>query len=369
MTRQLSLPDPFDLGLTLTMGQAFRWRELGDGWFSGVLGENLVHVRQTDDGVEYRVGGPEGERNAGDADDAMLRRYFRDDTDNVAAIYDDISGRDERIKRLVRQYRGMRVLRQEPWECLVSYICSRSNKIPNIKQCVSQIATLSRQTVSLDNNDEQRTFPTPERILEAGLEGLIELEFAGRFSQDFPQSIIAAARRLHDRNLELYQLRQRPYAHVMRTLMQGRPGNKENNGIGLKIADCVALMSLDKLEAFPVDTHIERLVNDWWFGWEKPPSYSRIAQWAKGYFGPHAGYAGQFVFCAREQGEINVAYSTPSRQIDDVTSQSQSVPTRNVSRHLNRNYSYPRCGSEIGRVCRYPSGYRYEKGHSERGPR
>lgn len=372
MTRQLKINHPFDLKLTLTMGQAFRWRRLGDGWFSGVLGENLIHIGQPDgvDGaIFYRVGGPNGERTATDSDDVMLLRYFRED-DDVAAIYDDISDRDEHIKRLVKQYRGMRVLRQEPWECLVSYICSRSNKIPNIKQCVSQIATLSREIVHIgDGDDKQRTFPTPERILEAGLEGLIELKFAGRFSRDFPQSIIAAARRVHDRDLELYQLRQRPYAHVMRTLMQGRPGNKENNGIGLKIADCVALMSLDKLEAFPVDTHIERLVNDWWFGWEKPPSYSRIAQWAKGYFGPHAGYAGQFVFCAREQGEINVAYSTPSRQIDDVASQSQSVPTRNVSRHLNRNYSCPKCGSEIGRVCRYPSGYRYEKGHSERGPR
>lgn len=370
MTRQLSLQQPFNLELTLTMGQAFRWRSLGDGWFSGVIGENLIHIGQPDgvDGtVTYRIGGTDGERPATDKDDAMLLRYFRED-DDVAAIYADISNRDEHIKRLVKEYRGMRVLRQEPWECLVSYICSKSNKIPNIKHCVSEIATLSRQTVNL-GDDEQRTFPTPEWILEAGLEGLIELEFAGRFRRDFPQSIIVAARRVHNRDLELYLLRQRPYADVMRTLMQGRPGKKENNGIGLKIADCVALMSLDKLEAFPVDTHIERLVNDWWFGWEKPPSYSRIAQWAKGYFGPHAGYAGQFVFCDREQGDANVAFSTPSRRIGDAASQSQAVPTQNISRHLNRNYPCPKCGSEIGRVCRYPSGYRYETGHSERGPR
>ena len=300
MTRQLQINQPFDLKLTLTMGQAFRWDSLGNRWFLGVLGENLIHIGQPDgvDGaVFYRIGGPNGERPATNDDDEMLLRYFRED-DDVAAIYADISRRDKRIEGLVENYRGMRVLRQEPWECLLSYICSKSNRIPNIKQCVSEIATLSSQTVNL-GDDEQRVFPTPERILEAGLEELIELEFAGRFSRDFPQSIIAAARRVHYRELELYQLRQRPYADVMRTLMQGRPGNKENNGIGLKIADCVALMSLDKLEAFPVDTHIERLVNDWWFGWEKPPSYSRIAQWARDCFGPYAGYAGQFIFCDR----------------------------------------------------------------------
>ena len=146
-------------------------------------------------------------------------------------IYDDISRRDEQLARLVAEYKGMRVLRQEPWECLVSYICSKSNKIPNIKRCVSEIATLSRQTVSL-RDDEQRTFPTPERILEVGMEGLIELEFAGRFSRDFPSSIIAAARRVYDRDLELYPLRQRPYNDVMRTLMQGRPGLDFTQNLG-----------------------------------------------------------------------------------------------------------------------------------------
>ena len=130
MTRQLKIEQPFNLELSLTMGQAFRWHKLpadfyGDGhkWFSGVLGENLLHIRQTDDGVEYRVGGPDGERAGTPADDEMLRRYFRED-DDVAAIYQDIC-RDPVVAGLVRKYPGMRVLRQEPWECLVSYIFHR----------------------------------------------------------------------------------------------------------------------------------------------------------------------------------------------------------------------------------------------------
>ena len=369
MTRQLEINQPFDLKLSLRMGQAFRWCSLGNPWFSGVLGENLIHIGQPDgvDGaVFYRIGGPNGERRATSNDDEMLLRYFRED-DNVAAIYYDISNRDERIKKLVRQYRGMRVLRQEPWECLVSYICSKSNKIPNIKQCVSEIVTLSRQTVSL-GDDEQRTFPTPERILEAGLEGLIELEFAGRFSRDFPSAIRAAAQRVCNGELDMDALKQQPYPNVLYALMQGRPyGRKTANGIGLKIASCVALMSLDNLEAFPVDTHIETAVADYYPSAPKTPQ--AIVTWAQNYFGQCAGYAGQFMFCDREQGEHNAAYSTPSRQIEDTSSQSQAVPTQSVSRHLNRNYPCPKCGCEIGRVCRFPSGYRYEKGHSERGPR
>ena len=109
MTRELAITQPFDLELSLTMGQAFRWRRVGDGWLSGVLGENLFHIRQRhiNGNVEYRVGGADGERDATDADDQLLRRYFRED-DDVTAIYDDIS-HDPVVAGLVRQYPGMRV--------------------------------------------------------------------------------------------------------------------------------------------------------------------------------------------------------------------------------------------------------------------
>ena len=165
MTRELTITQPFDLELSLTMGQAFRWRRLGDGWFSEVLGENLFHIRQRyiNGNVEYRVGGADGERDATDADDQLLRRYFRED-DDVTAIYDDIS-HDPVVAGLVHQHPGMRVLRQEPWECLVSYICSKSNKIPNITVNVEEIASMSRRTVNLDG-DEQHIFPSPKQLLD-----------------------------------------------------------------------------------------------------------------------------------------------------------------------------------------------------------
>jgi len=304
MTRQLKMQQPFNLALTLTMGQAFRWRKLppefyddGHTWFSGVLGENLVHVRQTDDGVEYRVCGRQGERPDADSNQ-ILRDYFRED-DDVAEIYRDIS-RDMHIAQLVKKYEGMRVLRQDPWECLVSYICSRSNSILNIRRCVSQISTLNRRTVEL-NGDTQHTFPSPQRLLAVGMDGLNGLDLAGRFSRDFPSAIYAAARRVYSGELDLEALKACSYLEVNSTLMQGtRYGEQENNGIGPKISDCVALMSLDKLEAFPVDTHIRRLVNQTWFGDGDARSDAGIARWAQGRFGVYAGYAGQFLFCDRE---------------------------------------------------------------------
>ena len=130
----LEIPRPFSLRLTFFMGQAFRWRRLDgsvdkledggrtpdDRWHSGVVGSHLIHIRQTDAGVDYRAvkfGGPSVE----DELKALLNRYFRLD-DDVPRIYSDLAGRDANMSRLVEEYGGMRLLRQDPWECLVSYI-------------------------------------------------------------------------------------------------------------------------------------------------------------------------------------------------------------------------------------------------------
>ena len=298
MARQLQITQPFDLELSLMMGQAFRWRLRpadyavdGSDWFSGVIGDHLIHIRQTAAGVEYRTGGPDGATDADLSD--LLSAYFRLD-DDIDAIYADI-GRDPHIATLIDQYPGMRVLRQEPWECLVSYICSKSNRIPSICQCVAEIAKLSGQTAKLDGA-ERHIFPTPQQVAAVGVTGFDNLALKGRFSSGFPSAICAVAQRICDEELNLGYLRGQPYSAVMRSLMQGSPYKSESNGIGLKIASCVALMALDKTEAFPVDTHIKKAVRDRYFGGQKLPSDSKVAQWAQSYFGRYAGYAGQYLF-------------------------------------------------------------------------
>ena len=90
IARQLQITQPFNLRLNLTMGPAFRWREAEPGWFSGVLGESLLQIRETAGGIECRVGSHTGERDTTDADVAGLRRYFREDMD-LPAVYADLS--------------------------------------------------------------------------------------------------------------------------------------------------------------------------------------------------------------------------------------------------------------------------------------
>ena len=303
MARQLLIDQPFDLALSLTMGQAFRWRSLGDGWFSGVLGENLVHIRQTENGVEYRVGGPDGEQHDVGFDwDVEICRYFRLDTDNIRGIYDDLC-RDHRVAMMIWRYPGLRILRQQPWECLVSYICSRANSVANISHNVEAIAKLTGRAASI-GGDQRCLLPSPRELLETEENVLSGLSLKGRH---YPgASLRAAAKRVVGGELDLDELEQ--YGHSYETIIDEL---RKVHGIGYKIANCVALFGLNRVEAFPCDRWVNRAMSEWYddFPVPKRPEYPTagehraVAEWTQERFGPFAGYAGQYLFHGRREQE------------------------------------------------------------------
>ena len=318
MSRRMLIRQPFDLGLSLEMGQAFRWRRVGDegvrhrdwgdpprpwrknggAWYSGVLGEYLVHLRQTDEGLEYRTGDRDGERDDVNLD-RRLHDYFRLD-DEIGEVYARL-GRHGEVAWTIEEYSGLRLLPQEPWECLVSYLCSGTNSIRGIKQCVERIAQLSRRKVYLDG-DERYVFPSPVQIAEAGRETLTELDL-GLPSKS--HSIFLMALNLSHDPLLLDRLADPEVSGreaVM--LLDSYPG------IGPKIAGCVALISLEKLDVFPVDRWLQRALTYCDLG-EMPERLAkrvrshrtlteaqqyRVAEWARAHFGRYAGYANQYLF-------------------------------------------------------------------------
>ena len=300
MTRRLVIEQPFDLALTLEMGQAFRWRRLGDEdeeWYSGVLGPHLVHIRQTGDGVEYRVGGSDGEREDIDLSQA-LHAHFRLD-DNIEAIYAELRC-DPVVARATGEYPGLRLLRQEPWECFASYVCSRTRSIRGTRSSVEAIANLSRDTVRLDG-DVRHVFPTADLLAGRESDALGEL----RLGLQKSPNILRIARWLaHDpQALDRMTEHSASTADVVRQLDGFR-------GVGPKIASCAALMSLERLDAFPVDRWVQRALAECDLS-EMPrglaekvmspraltePQQYRMAEWARERFGRYAGYAGQYLF-------------------------------------------------------------------------
>lgn len=325
MTRHLEITKPFNLELTLTMGQAFRWRPLGDGWFSGVLGENLVHIHQTEAGVEYRLGGQYGERDATDQDDESLRQYFRED-DDVAAIYANIA-RDPKMDTIMREFPGLRLLRQEPWECMVTYLCSANNNLTRIANIVESIADNFGALVELDG-EKRCTFPAAEQLVKNPQHSEVKLKEL-RLGLNRAPYMTTAAQKVCTGELDLCELRRQPYLEVRRRLMQ-------LGGIGCKVADCIALFALDQLEAFPVDIWVWRAITEaypeWGFSEKVQPTSAQKAavdNYARHEFGKYAGYANQYLFYWRRQyGEEPLPFGTrwrgkfriappADRQIDD----------------------------------------------------
>ena len=291
MIRHLDVDQPLDLEITLYMGQDFRWCKRDDGWHSGVLSGNLILMRRTERGVEYK--------SDSDCDlTRLLSSYFRLD-DDIEAIYADIS-RDDWMATLVEKYHGLRLLRQDPWECMVAYICSAPNSVKGITTCVEKIAEGIGQPIELCS-DERYTFPTPEEVFGAGLERLKGLNLG----LDRAEYIFAAANRVCCGDLDLEKLASQPYTETIREL---KDIDGPNNGIGNKVSNCIAPFALEKLEAFPVDRNIGRALTEWYDDCPMPKDLSRLTDkrydrhymaivcWAWKRFGQFAVYASQFLF-------------------------------------------------------------------------
>ena len=282
---RLDISQPFDLAGSLESGQAHRWKKLGDGWYSGVLGSHLVHIRQQDGGVEYQLADATGRID--DADfTGELGSYFRLD-DPIDDIYADIC-RDRRVATMVERYPGLRILRQEPWECTVAFICSATSNIPRIHQNMEAMADSLGEPLNLDG-EVRHTFPSAKRLSDAGEGFLRELGLGFRAPY-----VIAAANMVRAGALNLDELTRLPYGEAKGRLMECR-------GIGAKIADCIAVFALEKLEAFPVDVWVRRALAEWYFPMQKKPPDKAMVEWAQGYFGKYAGYSQQYLFHGRRQ--------------------------------------------------------------------
>ena len=272
----VSIEEPFDLDSTLQSGQAFRWRRDG-GSHRGVVFGNVVELRQTEDGLELFT----------DPDDeAALWPLLRDylgldfDLDRVYAAFEA----DYRLHNSTARYRGMRVLRQDPWECLVSFICSSASNIPRITKNVESICESYGRPVGTGAT-RRNAFPTPRELSRAGEAPLRALGLGYRAAY-----VAETASAVADGAVDLMSLREEPYEQALETLT-GLPG------VGDKVANCVLLFALDKPEAFPVDVWIDRALREWYLG-DDDASISRpkMRPWAQRRFGPYAGYANHYLF-------------------------------------------------------------------------
>ncbi|MBA7466727.1 hypothetical protein ES707_01917 [subsurface metagenome] len=278
MTTITLRPDqPFDLDRTLSCGQAFRWEKAEGGW-QGVV-DGAVGIRQEASLLTFTG-----------ADAEFVRDYFRLDQD-LPAVLSSID-RDPAIGAAIRECRGLRLVRQQPWECLVSYLCATNTNIPAVKRRVSLMA--ERYGRPIDGPfGTAYTFPEPEALAGVSRADLWDCKLGYR--TDYVREAAAFVAECPDWAERVAAL---PFEEARRTLMQFR-------GVGPKAADCVLLFAFGFFEAFPVDVWIRRIVAETYLpdlaGRScTPAEYERIQRFARDYFGEYAGYAQEYLYCVRD---------------------------------------------------------------------
>lgn len=270
----MPLDQPLELKSTLESGQAFRWQQDGEWWW-GVVGRHAYALRQVDGGLDVR-----SSSRSMSAAVTELHDFLRLD-DDLDAVYQRLAV-DQPLAKAVERYRGMRILRQEPWECLASFLCTPTSNISRISANLKSVAETYGETLTLDGHRLYR-FPGASRLAEAGEKGLrgLGLGFHGKF-------LAQAAKVVADGQLDLMALRSASYQEAKTALL-------ELPGVGDKVADCVLLFSLEKLDGFPVDRWVRRALVDW-YGHPEKAKYRDLLEWAQTKWGSDAGYVQQYLF-------------------------------------------------------------------------
>jgi len=266
----------YDLAATLDSGQAFRWRQIDNVWH-GVIGKYFVRLTQTETGIHAETAAPVENWD-------WLRQFLQSeiDLDVVLKTFPD----DEPMRAAVAACRGLRLLRQDPWECLASFILSSTKQIVQIRQIVALLCQRFGERLTPQppiQNQFYYSFPTPEKIASVSESQLRDCKMGFR-----APSLQAAARRIADGSFDLEKIRKLDYAAARAELMTFR-------GVGGKIADCVLLFGYGFDSAFPVDVWIERALQQLYFP-RRRAGEKRLRHFAATHFGPHAGYAQQYLF-------------------------------------------------------------------------
>jgi N-glycosylase/DNA lyase len=263
MTARLQIHG-FSLSNTLECGQFFRFTKVADTYHVQTTNQ-IFSLWQKGDLLFY-----EG------VEESFLINFFRLDED-LNPILKEID-RDPVVHQAIQRYRGMRLIRQDPWECLLSFLCSSAKAVPNIRCIIEHLCRCSGEKV-VRGNYLSYGFPEPQ-----SLRNPLQLESV---KAGFRTGYLLKVSQCIDRS-QLLLLKDFPYQKAKQTLMR-------LSGVGKKVADCVLLYSLDFLEAFPIDTWIKKgLQNAYFVGRQVGPK--EMEEFVSNHFGPFAGYAQLYLY-------------------------------------------------------------------------
>lgn len=255
--------DDFNLKHTLESGQLFRYY-LKDGFYYVVAGNNFFKIRQRRTNVEFQG-----------AKRKFVQQFFGLNTD-FETVKKKLS-KDKHLNNVMGQYSGIRIMKQKPWEALIAFICSSASNIPKITKNVNLLA----QTFGKKINFENETAHTLPAIGEMN-----DLDKIKNCKVGFRAKHLLDANKIKTNFFD--EIDKMNYAEALAELTK-------LNGVGEKIADCVLLFGCNRLEAFPVDVWIKRVMEELYFNGEEKNNKT-IKELGTQKFGKYAGYANQYLY-------------------------------------------------------------------------
>ncbi len=263
----------FNLTHTFECGQCFRWfKEYNDDTYTGIAYNKVINIGLDNDNLIIKNTNIE-EFNK------IWKSYF--DLDNNYSIIKNKLNYDKIIRIASKFGWGIRILKQEPWECLISFIISANNFIPRIRNIINRISVLYGEAISY-NGTLYHTFPGPDIIYKLSPEQLIACGCGYRHKY-----ITEAARMVLEGHITLEKIKDIPSN-------DGRTDLMKIYGVGPKIADCVLLFSFQKYNVFPTDVWIRKVMNKLYFGKDVTNNY--IQEFAQDKYGNLAGFAQQYLY-------------------------------------------------------------------------
>ena len=269
----------FELADIFDCGQCFRWNKQEDGSYTGIFRKNVMNVQRQGNTVTFKG------KCDGDIKE-IVEDYF-DLKRNYEEIKNKLSQIDENVKTSIEYGQGIRILNQDLWEMIISYIISANNNIPRIKGIIERLSKTYGQEIEW-NGEKYYTFPTAEELKDVSVEDYRKL---GAGFRDI--RLYETVHMILDKKVDIEQMQNNS------NTLEVREQLLTLSGVGPKVADCILLFStLKRFEVFPIDVWVRRVMNELYIKNEDETKVNKkeIEKLAYEKFGNLAGIAQQYLF-------------------------------------------------------------------------
>lgn len=271
----------FDPKHIFECGQCFRWHRQEDGSYTGVARGRVINVSRENDTIYIKNSNLEDFNN-------IWYDYFDLGT-NYTDIKNTLKNMDEYLDKATDFGWGIRILQQDGWEMLISFIISSNNRIPMIQKAIENLSRKFGKYIGEYEGKEYYAFPTPQELNEATVEEIraCQTGFRDKYIKSTTENVI-------NNNEDILSYRGLDTEECLKELLKF-------NGVGPKVGDCIALFGMQKYDTFPVDVWVKRVMQEFYV--EDDMSLPKIRKFAIDKFGDLSGFAQQYLFYyARELG-------------------------------------------------------------------